>query len=75
MKNKNRLSIFAKVISILIILAIVMLVYTSLYLQWTDDGNLKITGVQGRYYIPFLPLLGLLIGNLLKMKMNIKKKQ
>ena len=72
-KIKNRLSIFAKVISILIILAIVMLVYTSLYLQWTDDGNLKIAGVQGRYYIPFLPLLGLLIGNLLKIKNEYKE--
>ena len=45
-----------------------MLIYTSLYIQWTDDGNLKITGVQGRYYIPLLPLIGLVIGNLVKTK-------
>ena len=65
---KNKLNTFSKIIITLIILAIIMLIYTSLYIQWTDDGNLKITGVQGRYYIPLLPLIGLVIGNLVKTK-------
>jgi len=65
---KDKFSKFAKVIGVLIILAIIMLTYTSLYMQWTDDGNLKILGVQGRYFIPFLPLIGLIIGSGLKIK-------
>lgn len=34
-----------------------VLVWTSMYIAYTRPGNTFIGGVQGRYYIPFLPLL------------------
>ncbi len=33
------------------------LIYTSLYVQWTPLQNALIVGIQGRYFIPLLPLL------------------
>jgi len=35
------------------------LVFTSLYVQWTPYANPVVNGVQGRYFIPFIALLGL----------------
>ena len=35
------------------------LIFTSLYVQWTPYANEMVNGVQGRYFIPFIALLGL----------------
>ncbi len=34
-----------------------MMIFVSLYVFWTKAGDWSITGVQGRYFIPLLPLL------------------
>lgn len=41
---------------------IMLLICTSVYLQWTDYGEVLIEGVQGRYIIPILMLLPLAMG-------------
>ena len=40
------------------------LIFTSLYLQWTEYGVNYVKGIQGRYFIPFLPLVLILIGRI-----------
>jgi uncharacterized membrane protein len=44
-------------ILILIFALTFLAVYASLYLQWTPVGEDTIIGVQGRYFLPVLPLL------------------
>ena len=38
-----------------------VLVWTSMYIAFTRPGNAYIDGVQGRYYLPFLPLVWLVL--------------
>ena len=51
----NRQKIFA----ILISLSVIILVFTGLYIGWTEVGAKIIVGVQGRYFIPIAILLTL----------------
>lgn len=46
-----------KFIMLGIFLTCVMLIYTSLYVQWTPLKNGTINGVQGRYFTPIISLL------------------
>lgn len=55
---------FQKAIIILVCLAVMLLIFTSLYLQWTEYGVNYIKGIQGRYFIPFLPLVLILLGRI-----------
>lgn len=52
----------------LVVLAVIILVFTSLYVQCTLIRAEYIQGVQGRYFLPILPLIMLLIGAILKVK-------
>ena len=70
---KDKFNIFDKTIIILIILAIGGLIFTSLYVQWTTVGSTSIQGVQGRYLLPILPLIAILIGSCVKVKNNYKE--
>ena len=65
---KISLKKYQNVIIGLIILAVIGLIFTSLYIQWNSTGNQLITGIQGRYFIPILPLVVLLIASNLKIK-------
>ncbi|MBQ9297856.1 MAG: DUF2142 domain-containing protein [Clostridia bacterium] len=67
-KIKEKLTIYQKIIILLIVLAISGLIFTSLYIQWSPINFPYILGVQGRYFLPILPLIGLLIGNSNKIK-------
>ncbi|PXW23663.1 DUF2142 domain-containing protein [Paraburkholderia caballeronis] len=51
----NRLLIFVAV------LLCVAMIFASLYLTWTPVGQRVVEGVQGRYFLPLFPLLGLLL--------------
>ncbi len=59
----------------LVILAIVGLVFTSLYVQWTTVGQTSIAGVQGRYFLPILPLIMLILGSVIKVKSSYKEEK
>lgn len=57
-----------------VVAMIIGLIFTSLYVQWTAVGQTSIAGVQGRYFIPILPLVMLLIGNNVKIGNKYKEK-
>lgn len=61
-KGKYRLSRFQKVILSLIVIVVIFLIFTSIFIQWQEQKELYITGVQGRYFVPILPLIFILVG-------------
>lgn len=67
-KLKNIFTTYQKVITALIVLAISGLIFTSIYIQWTPVNSDVILGVQGRYFLPIIPLISILIANSLKIK-------
>ena len=52
-----------KILSLLIFCIVVMLIFTSLYLDWTVVGNSLVEGIQGRYFIPILFLFVLVLSS------------
>jgi len=56
-----------------IFIAIVVLIFTSLYVQWTMIGSDSIAGVQGRYFLPILPIALVAIASVIKVKSLYKK--
>ena len=73
-KLKNRFEVYQIVWISLVVLAIIALVFASLYVQWTTIGNESIIGVQGRYFLPIIPLIMLLLGNCIKVKSTYNEK-
>ena len=70
---RNKFTTYQKIIIALIILAIVGLIFTSLYIQWTPINFDTIAGVQGRYFLPILPLASMLIASSVKIKSEYEK--
>lgn len=70
---KGKFKKYQKWIIAFVVLAIIGLIFTSLYVQWTTCENDIIMGIQGRYFIPILPLIILLIGGELKVKTDYKE--
>ena len=70
---KNKFKKYQLVWIALVVLAVIGLVFTSLYVQWTTIGKESISGVQGRYFLPILPLIMLLLGSTLKIRTSYKK--
>lgn len=62
-KNSNKLKESDKWLIAFVIVFIVGLMFTSLYLQWTPYKATTISGIQGRYFIPLLILISLLLFN------------
>ncbi|WP_028232210.1 DUF2142 domain-containing protein [Paraburkholderia mimosarum] len=50
-----------RVVIALALLASVALIFAALYVSWTPVGQRIVDGVQGRYFLPLLPLLALLL--------------
>lgn len=48
-------------IIVISILGTILLIFTALYLTWTPVGNTLIDGVQGRYFIPIIPIIMIFI--------------
>lgn len=69
---KEKFEGYQKLIILFVILAIIVLIFTSLYVQWTTCESDSIAGIQGRYFIPILPLAMLLIGSQLKVNTKYK---
>ena len=57
------LGFFRKTLLFLILAAAFVIIHTAMYLYATHPGNLRIWGVQGRYFIPLAPLLLMLFYN------------
>jgi len=58
-------------IFLLIIFSVILLCMLSMFLFWTSDTRDIIQGVQGRYFIPLIPLGLLIVRNKLKVDNNI----
>jgi predicted membrane protein len=54
----------------LLTIGVIVLIFTSLYVQWNPVGNSMINGVQGRYFMPVALMGILLIGNKVKFDLN-----
>ncbi len=65
---KNKFKTYQLVWIMLVTLAIIGLIFTSLYVQWTTVGSTSILGVQGRYFLPILPLVMIILGAIIKLK-------
>lgn len=70
---KNKFKTYQLIWILLVTIAIIALVFTSLYVQWTTVGKESIAGIQGRYFLPIIPLIMLLIGSTIKIKSNYKE--
>lgn len=53
-------SLKEKIFIILVILGTILLMFTSLYIQWTAVYSNIIDGIQGRYFIPILLIISML---------------
>lgn len=62
-KNKIKINSNQKLINLGIILVGFISIFTLEYLTWNSVGSNFIEGIQGRYFIPFLPVLALLFYN------------
>jgi uncharacterized membrane protein len=58
----------------LICIAVFAMILVTMFLAWTPNTGKVIYGVQGRYFLPILPLILLLLRNsILTLKSNIEK--
>ena len=65
-KSKNSLRNF-KIVMIFLVTGVIGLIWTALYLSFTEIGMETIAGVQARYYIPLLlPVLSMLYSDKIK---------
>ena len=60
-----------KILSIIIAIVLITLVITGLYITWTGVGDNRISGVQGRYFVPIFILILLSMINKSK-NINVK---
>ena len=58
-----------------IIFSVIILIFTSLYIQWNQVYNIFVDGVQGRYFIPLMLLVCYIINIPIKSLNNIDKYQ
>lgn len=70
-KNEITFSKWQKIWNLLIVIGTILIIVVGFYVSWTSVGGTQIEGVQGRYFIPVLPLLLLCISmkdNYIKLK-------
>ena len=48
-------------IFVLVFFVITILIFTSLYMQWTPYGEEVVDGIQGRYFLPIMLLISVMI--------------
>ncbi len=56
MENKT-INLAQRIVPLTVSILVTILVFTSLYVQFNTVGVQEITGVQGRYFLPLVPLL------------------
>ena len=73
--NDKKIDSKDKLLSLIICISTILLIFTSLYIQWTPVGKNMIDGVQGRYFIPILLPLSILCNNVSIYRKENNKKQ
>lgn len=71
--KEKKLTLFEKIVYILIFVMLIGIIYTVAFSAWTKVGARSILGVQSRYFIPLLPLLYFVIQDI-GLKVNISEK-
>lgn len=72
--DEKKLTISFKFFDLLFCLGIICMIWGALYLSFTPVGSLEINGVQGRYFIPLLyPMLIIISTSKIKCEINDKK--
>lgn len=72
-EKKVKIDIPTRILCLIIFAGIAVLIYTSLYVQWTPLKSTFINGVQPRYFLPILILVAIIIDNdkiIIKDKLN-----
>ena len=62
-KNKVKIDWKTRLICLIVFIGIVVLIYTSVYVQWTPVKSTFINGVQPRYFLPILILTAIILDN------------
>lgn len=62
-EKEKKVDIFTKVVCFLVFVAIVALIYTSDYVQWTEALKPIVLGIQARYFLPILILTAIILHN------------
>lgn len=74
-KKKDKLNLIESSYVFMTIFAIIILINTSLYIQWTPLKNDVVLGIQGRYFIPiYIPLMFLFSKYSFSPKVNFDNK-
>jgi len=55
--QKNSITKRFKYLSVLVSLLLVLITFTTMFIQWTKVGEIIIDGVQGRYFLPIILLI------------------
>lgn len=66
--SKLELTSKNKMFILFLIIMVILLIYVSLYISWCSYKDIKIYGVQGRYFLPILPLVYILIKSVIKLE-------
>lgn len=51
-----------KILLTIVIISAIFLIFTSMYISWSKTEIITIEGIQGRYFLPIMPLIFLLLG-------------
>lgn len=73
-EDKIKLEKKDKIVLGIIAILEIILIFAGLYITWSRAHESIITGVQGRYFLPVLPLITLLLSQK-KVKINVKNKE
>lgn len=69
-EKKSKTDQKVKLCSGLISMIIILIVILALQISWTPDNSLIVVGVQGRYFLPILPMILLAMKDLLTVKVE-----
>lgn len=67
-KEKKKIDYYDRGLAIFCFLSTMLLIFTSIYIQWSPYMLDYVDGVQGRYYIPIIILLGISLSSIFKIK-------
>ncbi len=62
-EEKIKLDLFTRLVCGFVFIAIAVLIFTSIYVQWTPVKEQFIKGIQARYFLPILILTAIMFDN------------
>lgn len=62
-KNKTEFKLYQKIIIIFIVVACMGVIFSALFIEWSRPNLEYIEGIQGRYFLPILPIIYMIFCN------------